>query len=76
MQNLDLKKTQITWGSSNNMMIGMLFDSAFDLLICTLISENQGLRNQGLFQTLEKFQVLHTWIFFQFVNSICFSFMV
>ena len=25
------------------------------------------LRNQGLFQTLEKFQVLHTWIFF----SVC-----
>ena len=32
------------------------------LLICTLISENQ-----GLFQTLEKFQILHTWIFF----SVC-----
>jgi hypothetical protein len=29
------------------------------LLICTLISENQ-----GLLQTLEKFQVLQTWIFF------------
>ena len=28
-------------------------------LICTLISENQ-----GLFQTLEKFQNLHPWIFF------------
>ena len=31
----------------------------FGLLICTLISENQ-----GLLQTLEKFQVLQTWIFF------------
>ena len=41
------------------------------LLICTLISENQGLENQGLenqglLQTLEKYQVLHTWIFFWF----------
>ena len=31
------------------------------LLICTLITENQ-----CLFQTLEKFQVLQTWIFFRF----------
>ena len=30
-----------------------------DLLICTLIFENQ-----GLLQTLEKFQVLQTWILF------------
>ena len=28
------------------------------------------LRNQGLLQTLEKFQFLHTWIFFQFVYGI------
>ena len=28
------------------------------------------LRNQGLLQTLEKFQVLQTWIFFQFVTWI------
>ena len=33
---------------------------AFGLLICTLISENQ-----GLFQTLEKFQVMQICIFFQ-----------
>jgi hypothetical protein len=54
------------------------------LLICTLISD---LRNQGLLQTLEKFQVLETWVcsinpaFFQggdpekntgFQNLICF----
>ena len=38
------------------------------LLICTLISENQ-----GLFQTLEKFQVLQTWTFFQFVTWIFFQ---
>ena len=25
----------------------------------------KALRNQGLFQTLEKFQVLQTWIFFR-----------
>ena len=30
----------------------------------------------GLFQTLEKFQVLHTWIFFQVVTWIFFRFMV
>ena len=42
-------------------------------LICTLISENQVLRNYGLFQTLEKFQFLHTWIFFQFVTWVFFQ---
>ena len=35
--------------------------SAVGLLICTLISENQ-----GLFRTLEKFQVLYLNLFFQF----------
>ena len=35
------------------------------LLICTLIPENQGLEKlRSAFQTLEKFQVLHTLIFF------------
>ena len=34
---------------------------SFDLLTCTLISD---LRNQGLFQTQEKFQVLQPLIFF------------
>ena len=29
--------------------------------------------NLDLFQTLEKFQVLHTWIFFQFVTWIFFQ---
>ena len=38
----------------------MKFWPSQGLLICTLISENQ-----GLLQTLEKFQVLQTWIFFQ-----------
>ena len=33
--------------------------NAIGLFICTLISENQ-----GLLQTLEKFQVPQTWIFF------------
>ena len=31
------------------------------------------LGNQGLLQTLEKFQVLQTWIFFQFVTWIFFQ---
>ena len=35
------------------------FQEIVGLLICTLISENQ-----GLLQTLEIFQVLQTWIFF------------
>ena len=38
----------------------------FGLLICTLISEIEVFRNQGLFQTLEKCQVLQTLIFFRF----------
>ena len=42
------------------------------LLICTLIFENQGLEKLRS----EKFQVLHTWIFFQFVTWIFFRFMV
>ena len=43
-------------------------DATISLLICTLISENQ-----GLLQTLEKFWVLHTWIILQFVNWIFFQ---
>ena len=31
------------------------------------------LRNQGIIQTLEKFQVLQTWIFFQFFTWIFFQ---
>ena len=51
----------------------MLFisDNSHGLLICTLISENQ-----GLFQTLEKFQVLQILIFFLFGTLIFFRFIV
>ena len=40
----------------------ILHGKPIGLLICALISENQ-----GLFQTLEKFQVLHTCIFLRFM---------
>ena len=47
--------------SSDNRIYAIMTGS---LLMCTLISENQVLKNQGLLRTLEKFQVLQTWIFF------------
>ena len=37
--------------------------SSFGLLICTLISENQGLEKLKCVSSLEKCQVLHSWIF-------------